>query len=101
MTLLLTLAAGASGASGIPAPPSTMKDLVFLTRDGCVNTPDMVNNLDDALAALKLPKNFQFINIGTLPATDARTGYPTPTVLWKRKDIFGLPVPKRPYDTPS
>src|SRR5438309_12010006 len=93
--MLLALA-----ANGVDRP-ATMKDLVFLTRDGCVNTPDMVNNLDDALAALKLPKNFQFINIGTLPATDVRTGYPTPTVLWKGKDIFGLPVPKRPYDTPS
>ena len=78
-----------------------MKDLVFLTRDGCVNTPDMVNNLDAALATLKLPKDFQFINIGTLAATDARTGYPTPTVLWKGKDIFGMPAPKPPYDVPS
>ena len=25
----------------------TMKDLTFLTRDGCVNTPDMLFNLDD------------------------------------------------------
>ena len=31
---------------------SMKADLVFLTRDGCVNTPDMVNNLDDALKAL-------------------------------------------------
>ncbi len=27
-------------------PASLKADLVFLTRDGCVNTPDMVNNLD-------------------------------------------------------
>jgi hypothetical protein len=26
----------------------TVNDLTFLTRDGCVNTPDVVNNLDDA-----------------------------------------------------
>ena len=81
--------------------PATMKDLTFLTRDGCVNTPDMVNNLDDALKALKLPNDYQYIDIGKLPATDARTGYPTPTVLWKGKDIFGMPVPKPPYDVPS
>lgn len=31
---------------------SVKDDLTFLTRDGCVNTPDMVNNLDDALKAL-------------------------------------------------
>jgi len=55
-----------------------MKDLTFLTRDGCVNTPDMVNNLDDALIAMKLPKDYQLIDIGKLrrmtraPATRRR-----------------------------
>jgi hypothetical protein len=80
IALVLALALGA-------AP--TMKDLAFLTRDGCVNTPDMVNNLDDALAALKLPKD------------DLRTGYPAPTIRWKGKDIFGMSVPKPPYHVPS
>jgi hypothetical protein len=79
----------------------TLKDLTFLTRDGCVNTPDMVNNLDDALTALRMPKDYQFINISKLPATDVRAGYPTPTVLWKGKDIFGMAAPKLPYDVPS
>ena len=78
-----------------------MKDLTFLTRDGCVNTPDMVNNLDDALTALKLPKDYQFIDIGKLPKDDPRTGYPTPTILWKGKDIFGMSAPQPPYDVPS
>ena len=80
---------------------SVKPDLVFLTRDGCVNTPDMVNNLDDALTALGWPKDYQFIDIGKLPATDARTGYPTPTLLWKGKDIFGMPAPKPPFPEPS
>jgi hypothetical protein len=40
---------------GTDAPASLKADLVFLTRDGCVNTPDMVNNLDDALKALGWP----------------------------------------------
>lgn len=92
IALLLALALGA-------AP--TVKDLTFLTRDGCVNTPDMVNNLDDALTALKLPKDYQFIDIGKLPKDDPRTGYPTPTILWKGKDIFGMSAPKPPYDVPS
>lgn len=51
-----------------------MKDLTFLTRDGCVNTPDMVNNLDDALTALELPKDYQFIDSGKLRKGDPRTG---------------------------
>ena len=40
-----------------------MKDLTFLTRDDCVNTPDMLFNLEDALKALGWPQDFQFINI--------------------------------------
>ncbi len=79
----------------------SMKDLTFLTRDGCVNTPDMLNNLDDALIALKLRRDYQVVDIGKLPKDDPRTGYPTPTVLWKGKDIFGMSVPKPPYHVPS
>jgi len=78
-----------------------MADLVFLTRDGCVNTPDMVVNLDDALTTLGLPKDYQFIDIGTLPKTDTRTGYPTPTVLYRGKDLFGMPKPTPPFSEPS
>ena len=83
------------------AAPRSVKDLTFLTRDDCVNTPDMMFNLDDALKALGWANDYQFINIGKLAKTDARTGYPTPTLLWKGRDIFGMPVPKPPYDVPS
>jgi hypothetical protein len=78
-----------------------MKDLTFLTRDGCVNTPDMLNNLDDALIALKLRRDYQVVDIGKLPKDDPRTGYPTPTILWKGQDIFGMSAPKPPYDVPT
>ncbi len=80
---------------------SLKTELIFLTRDGCVNTPDMVNNLDDALTALHWPKDYAYINIDTLPRTDVRTGYPTPTLLWEGKDIFGMPVPRPPFGAPS
>ena len=80
---------------------SVKDDLMFLTRDGCVNTPDMVNNLDDALKALGWPNDYQYVNIGTLPSDDPRTGYPTPTVLYKGRDLFRLPAPQPPYDVPS
>jgi hypothetical protein len=82
-------------------PASVKADLVFLTRDGCVNTPDMVTNLDDALKSLGWPTDYQYIDIGKLPKTDARTGYPTPTLLWKAKDLFGMPVPTAPFPEPS
>ena len=81
--------------------PSVKADLVFLTRVGCVNTPDMVHNLDDALKALHLANDYQYLIIGTLPKADPRTGYPTPTALWKGKDIFGMPVPTPPFPEPS
>ena len=87
-------------ALGLAAAP-TMQDLTFLTRDGCVNTPDMVNNLDDVLTRMRLPKDYQFIDIGKLPKDDPRTGYPTPTLLWRGKDIFGMSTSKPPYDVPS
>lgn len=78
-----------------------MKELVFLTRDGCVNTPKMRANLEAALKALKWATDYQVIDIGTLPATDVRTGYPTPTLLYTARDIFGMPVPKPPYSEPT
>jgi hypothetical protein len=83
------------------AKPTTIKDLTFLTRDGCVNTPDMMLAVDDALTALPWPHDYQVINVGKLPASDVRTGYPTPTLLWKGRDIFGMSAPKPPYDVPS
>jgi hypothetical protein len=82
-------------------PASVKADLVFLTREGCVNTPDMVNNLDDALKSLGWPTDYQYIDIAKLPKTDARSGYPTPTVLWKGKDLFGMSVPKPPFPEPA
>jgi hypothetical protein len=91
--VLLALTIALSGTA-----PGTMKDLTFLTRDGCVNTPDMVNNLDDALTALGWPKDYQFVDIGKLPKTDVRTGYPTPTLLYRGKDLFGMAGPRPPYD---
>src|SRR5882762_1407353 len=38
----------AVAAIGPAKAPASIKELTFLTRDGCVNTPDMVFNLDDA-----------------------------------------------------
>jgi hypothetical protein len=81
--------------------PASTKGLTFLTRDGCVNTPEMVANLDRALETLGWPNDYQCVDIGTLPASDVRTGYPTPTLLYKDHDLFGMSVPKPPYDVPS
>jgi hypothetical protein len=87
--------------SAVPQMARSTKELVFLTRDGCVNTPDMQNNLEDALIRLKWRRDYQIINLATLKKDDPRIGYPTPTILWRDRDIFGLPVPKPPYREPS
>jgi hypothetical protein len=76
-------------------------DLVFVTRDGCVNTPDMLNNLDDALRALGLGLDYPVVNLSQLPRTDPRTGYPTPTVLVGNRDLFGMPEPAPPFPEPT
>lgn len=96
----------AAGRSWAPAVIAldwrpTMKDLVVLTRDGCRNTAVMRANLDAALTAQGWPSDYLNIDIGKLPAGDVRTGYPTPTLLYKGRDLFGMPVPQPPYDVPS
>ena len=78
-----------------------MASLVFLTREDCVNTVIMRAGLDEALRAMHLSTDYKVIDLATLAATDARTGYPTPTVLYRDGDLFGLPVPVPPYDTPT
>lgn len=82
------------------AEPST-KGLVFLTRGGCVNTTVMRRNLDEALKALGLAVGYEVVDQDTLPETDVRRGYPTPTLLYADHDIFGMSVPKPPLPDPT
>ena len=76
-------------------------ELVFLTRDGCVNTPDMLNNLDDALRGLNMAQDYPVVNLASFAATNPRIGYPTPTVLVNGRDIYGMPEPTPPFPEPS
>jgi hypothetical protein len=75
----------------------SVKDVVFLTRAGCVNTDTMRANLDQALRALRLPVDYQFIDADTLSDADPRGGYGTPTVLSRGKDLFGMEEPPIPH----
>ena len=101
VSVLVLLVAVPAIAAQTAKPPRDMKDLTFLTREGCVNTPDLLLNLDDALLKLGWRRNYQYVDVGKLPKSDVRTGYPTPTVLWRARDIFGLAVPKPPYPEPT
>lgn len=75
------------------ASSRTMK-LIFLTREGCVQTPKMRVNLDGALQLLKLKLRYEAVYISELPAADKRRGYGTPTLLVNERDLFGMPEPK-------
>ena len=79
----------------------SMANVVFLTREGCVNTVTMRANLDDALKALALPNDYQFIDADTLKESDPRGGYGTPTVLYEGRDLFGMPEPGVPHPAPT
>lgn len=75
--------------------------IVFLTRDGCANTPVLLANLEAAVGSLDPPVDYKVVNQGPLPTTDARVGYATPTILYDNRDLFGLPQPIPPFPAPS
>ena len=78
-------------------PTPAYPKIVFLSREGCVNTPRMRKSLDVAVAKLGWPKQYEVLDAGKLPASDPRRQYGTPTVLVDGKDLMGHPVP-RPSD---
>ena len=84
-----------------PEASRSMTNLVFLTRDGCVNTLTMRTNLDEALKRLELANDYQFIDADTLKDSDPRGGYGTPTVLYANRDIFEMPEPPVPHPPPT
>lgn len=102
IVVLLSVAILSTGCSPSRSePPSAKSGLVFLTRDGCANSAKMLANLDTALRTLHRPADYQVVDQGILPKTDARTGYSTPTLLYDNHDVFGLPEPTPPYPEPT
>jgi hypothetical protein len=89
--LTLVLAGGNCAAE-------TEASLVFVTRDGCVNTTTMRERLDEALRSLGRPTDYAVIDADRLPASDPRGGYGTPTVLVGTHDLFGMPTPAIPHE---
>jgi hypothetical protein len=76
-------------------------DLVFLTRDGCVNTVTMRTSLDEALQALGRPTDYRVIDADTLEDSDPRGGYGTPTVLYSGRDLVEMAAPPVPHPSPT
>jgi hypothetical protein len=61
----------------------------------------MRRNLDEALKTLGLAASYELVDQDTLPESDVRRGYPTPTLLYADRDIFGMSVPKPPLPDPT
>jgi hypothetical protein len=81
--------------------PADRIQLVFLTRDGCANTPTLLANLKDAAQTFDTAINYEVIDQGTLLPSDPRAGYATPTILYNNRDLFGLTEPTPPFPAPS
>src|SRR4030095_1383288 len=94
VAFILTLAT----FSGCAAP---LEPIEFLTRDGCVQTEVMRVRLDEAIQGLLSPLAYSVVDIDALPATDARKGYPTPTILRGGIDLFGMAQPTPPHPKPT
>ena len=89
-----------TGSTAAPSDPN-VKGLVFLTRGGCATTTVMRRNLGQALKALGLAAGYDVVDQDTLPKTDVRRGYPTPTLLYADRDVFGMSVPRPPLPGPT
>ena len=79
------------------APP----ELVLLTRDACVLTDVMRTNLDAALKNAKASSTYRLVDLASLKPNDPRIGYPTPTVLFADRDLFGMAQPRPPFPEPT
>ena len=97
IVLGLLLSMGACSSTDRPS----VTELAFLTRGGCSTTAMMRTHLDGALRTMGLPSTYQVIDLETLPESDARRGYPTPTLLYANRDLFGMPEPAPPYPEPT
>jgi hypothetical protein len=53
----------------------------------------MRERLDEALALLGRPSAYTFLEADTLPPSDPRRFYGTPTILLGGTDLFGMPAP--------
>jgi hypothetical protein len=98
---LLAVALALSACGGSSPRPTSVSGLVFLTSDGCSNSQTMRLRLEEALRRLRVPSDYQVINVASLPAIDARRSYQTPTLLYAGQDIFGIREAPPPYPEPT
>jgi hypothetical protein len=99
------IAAVALAVAACSSPQSSHEagavNIVLLTRDGCANTDVLRTNLEAALQSLAAAPDYEVLDLARLPAADVRRGYPTPTLLYANRDLFGLPEPRPPLPEPT
>lgn len=71
-------------------------NIELLGSPTCPNTPTMRASLRAALETVGGGLTFRDVNQKELPETDARRGWPTPTVLVNGRDLFGMSPPSSP-----
>ncbi len=71
--------------------------LSFLGREGCVNTPVLLQNLKTAVDSSNVSIEYNVFDQLELSSSDPRRGYPTPTILLDGNDIFGMAEPVPPF----
>ena len=76
-------------------------ELVLLTRDGCVQADTMRERLDAALVKAGWRETYQVIDVATLRYGDLRSGYPTPTVLYRERDLVPMETPPPSFPDPT
>jgi hypothetical protein len=103
LVLVALTCACASPETSRHAPPTDPRasELVFLTREGCAATARMRTNVDEGLKSMGVAASYQVVDLDALPVSDVRRGYPTPTLLYGNRDVFGLPEPKPPLPDPT
>jgi hypothetical protein len=89
------------GCATEPAVSTKSASSEFLTRSGCVQTKIMRVRLDKAIEALGAPITYDVVDLDSLPKSDVRAAYPTPTILVGRVDMFGMTEPSPPYPEPT
>lgn len=70
-----------------------MHTIQVLYFDGCPNTPPVIESAKAVAHELGDNWRVEMINLESLPEDDTRRGYGSPTILFKGKDLSGLPTP--------
>jgi hypothetical protein len=101
MRVKCLMIAGGLVLSACAGGPTVDDGIVLLARAGCADSGTMRANLEVAARALTPPAAFTVVDLDTVPADDIRRGYPTPTLLFANRDVFGLAVPTPPLPQPT